>query len=249
MEQHNEELRAAIDDVNSAANALRELRERIQTYGEATTRLDTVSDALIKLSAGVECMHTGVAAIVQRAEAIQTALQGNQSVVELLTASVPEIVARIEASDTTKSIADFTKLLQQTRETLRTQEEVAQGLRASIDAFSSLAADLRSMRDSSGQQAQLLQLINQVLMQNIAGPVNESVRHLGDIKSKLHDLEKDSTKSADGMRSHSEKLFKEIEATRSEIISLRAESTSAKRLLEEQSARIEALSKRKGLIF
>lgn len=118
-----------------------------------------------------------------------------------------------------------------------------------IDRFAGLSGELQSVRDSTSEQGQLLQLVNQVLMQNVAGPVNESARLLGDLKADVHGVSVGANKATEGMASLAIKLMKEIESMRKEIVTLRADVSSSNNALKEQSDRIDVLSKRKGLLF
>lgn len=223
MVQDNDALKVAIDDVNSVAIALRELREKTQAYGEAATRLDKVSDALIQLSDGVTSMRTGIASIVQRAENIYVTLTNSQSTVETMTATIPEVLARIEASDTSKSIAEFTKLLNEVRDVVRNQQDTTLDMRMVIDGFSGISTELRNIKESLIQPTQMLQLLNQVLMQNVAGPVSENARLLGELKSKLHGIEATATKSDEDEAAFRQWLANEIEVIHTEIDKLHGE--------------------------
>jgi hypothetical protein len=68
---------------------------------------------------------------------------------------------------------------------LENQQDATQGFRSVIEGFAGLEKELNSIKESSGQQIKLLQLVNQVLMQNVAGPVTENTRLLGDLKSNV----------------------------------------------------------------
>jgi methyl-accepting chemotaxis protein len=249
MGQDEEALKAAIDDVNTVANELRDLQQKIQHYGEATKRLDKVGDALVKLSEGITSMHHGVASIVKRAEQAHADMTNSQAAVEALVSSVPDVVSRIEASNTTESIREFTKLLGEVRDMMKSQQDATQEMQSLVKGFAEVAADLKSVKESSGQQTQLLQLINQVLMQNVAGPVSENTRLLGDLKTNVQSVESGVDKATGGMATLSVKLINEIESMRKEISSLKGEASSSNQMLKEQSSRLDAMSKKKGLLF
>lgn len=223
MSQDNDALQSAVDDVNSVANALRELREKIHAYGEAATRLDKVSDALVQLSDGVASMRTGIESIVQRAEKIDATLVKSHLVVETMTASIPDVIDRIEASDNSKSIADFTKLLDEVRDVVRNQEDTTLGMRTVIEGFSGISTELRNIKESSIQPPQMLQLLNQVVMQIVAGPVSENTRLLGELKIKLHGIEAAATKSVEDEAAFRQRLANEIEVIHTEIDKLHGE--------------------------
>lgn len=239
MGQDDEAFKAAIDDVNSVAEELRELRQKIQHYGEASKRLDKLSESLLKLSESVTTMQNDFASIVHRAEQVQTHIQQGSSAVETLVAEIPEVVARIEATDTAKAIAEFTKFLEEVRELVFAHQSTTQGIQT---GFSGLSEELKSIKDSTSQQAHLLQLVNQVLMQNVAGPINENTRLLGDLKADVQGVSAGANKATDGMASLSAKLMNEIERLRNEV-------SSSNKLIKDQSVRIDALAKKKGLIF
>jgi methyl-accepting chemotaxis protein len=249
MSQDDETLKAAIDDVNTVANELRDLRQKIQHYGEASKRLDKVGDAVVKLSEGITSIYQGIASIVQRAELIHTDITNSRTAVEAMTSSVPDVVARIEASDTARSIGEFTKLLGEVRDVLENQQDETQGFRSVIEGFAGLKAELNSIKESSGQQIKLLQLVNQALMQNVAGPVTKNTQLLGDLKSNVQGVELGAAKVAEGITSLSVKLFKEIKSMRNELSTLRGDVLSSNELIKDQSGRLDTLSKKRGLLF
>ena len=146
MSQDEEALKAAIDDVNTVANELRDLQQKIQQYGEATKRLEKVGDALVKLSEGITSMHQGVASIVKRAEQAHTDITNSRTAVEALMSSVPDVVARIEASDTTESIREFTKLLGEVRDMMMSQQDATQGMQSVVKGFAELADEIKSVQ-------------------------------------------------------------------------------------------------------
>ena len=223
MNQVDDALKLAIDDVNSVANALHELREKTQAYGEATNRLDKVSDALIQLSDGVTSMRTGIASIVQRAESIDVTLTNSHSTVENITAAIPDVIARIEASDTSKSITEFTKLLGEVRDVVRNQQDTTLDLRAVIDGFAGMSAELRNIKEALIQPDQMLQLLTQVLMENVAGPARENARLLGELKDKFQRFESTTTKSNDEATLFHVRFASEIEIIHTKIDKLQGE--------------------------
>jgi len=249
MSQDDEALKAAIDDVNIVANELRDLQQKIQQYGEATTRLDKLGEALVKLSEGIKSIHQGIASIVQRAEQVHTDMTNSRTAVEAMMSSVPDVVARIEASDATGSIREFAKLLGEVRDLMLNQQDATQGMQSVVKGFAELEAELKSVKESSGQHTHLLQLINQVLMQNVAGPVSENTRLLGDLKTNVQGVESGVDKAVGGMETLSVKLSSDIESMRKEISLMRAEASSSNQMLKEQSSRLDVMSKKKGLLF
>ncbi len=86
-------------------------------------------------------------------------------------------------------------------------------------------------------------------MQNVAGPVNENTRLLGDLKADVYGASVGANKATEGMATLSIKLMKEIENIKKEISTLRSDVSSSNKVLKEQSDRIEVLSKKKGLLF
>lgn len=249
MGQEDESLKAAIDDIGVVAAELRELRLKIQQYGEATKRLDKVSDSLIKLTESVTSVQRGMESIIQRAGQVQTDMEASRGTFEAMTASIPGVVAKIEATDAAKNVAEFTQLLAEVRDLIYSQQGAAQGIQSVVDAFSGLSIDLKSIKESTSQQAQLLQLVNQVLMQNVAGPVNENARLLGELKTDIQDVGVGANKATEGMATLSVKLIKEIESLRNDLFVLRGDVSSSAQLIKDQGARIEVLSKKKGLLF
>jgi methyl-accepting chemotaxis protein len=249
LSQDDAALKAAIEDVSLVAGELRDLRQKIQHYGDASKRLDKLSDSLLKLSESVTAMQKDFTSILRKAELVQTHIEQGSNAVDTLVSGIPDVVSRIEATDTAKSTAEFTKLLGEVRNLMLAQQSTTQGMQAVIDGFSDLSGELKSITDSTNQQAQLLQLVNQVLMQNVAGPVNENARLLGDLKADVHEVSVGANKATEGMASLSIKLMKEIESMRKEIVTLRGNVSSSNKTLKEQSDRIDTLSKKKGLLF
>ena len=244
MNQVDDALKLAIDDVNSVANALRELREKTQAHGEATARLDKVSDALIQLSDGVTSMRTGIASIVQRAESIDATLINSQSTVEKITAAVPDVLARIEASDTAKSIAEFTKLLGEVRDVVRNQQDTTLALRTVIDGFAGMSAELRNIKEALIQPEQMLQLLSQVLMAHVAGPARENARLLGELKEKVQEVETIEIKSNETEAAFRVWLVNEITVIHEKIDALRGKPSTIAQLAEKTTSLFESWNKK-----
>lgn len=178
MSQENDAMKAAIDDVNAVAKELNELRQKILQYGEATKRLDKVCESLTRLSEGVTTIQNGVESVVQRAESTCQQMEASRSAVEAMTSTIPDVVTRIESSDVTKNVTEFSEILSEIRALITSQQGTFLGFQSVVDQFSGVSTDVRSIKETAGQHGQLLQLINQVLMQNVAGPVTESSRLL-----------------------------------------------------------------------
>lgn len=106
----------AIENVSLVAGELRDLRQKIHHYGDASKRLDKLSDSLLKLSESVTAMQRDFQSILRKAELVQTHIEQGCNAVETLVSGIPDVVSRIEATDTSKSTAEFTQLLGQVRD-------------------------------------------------------------------------------------------------------------------------------------
>ena len=249
MSMDNEELKTAIDDVNVVAGELRELRQNIQHYGEAAKRLDRVSDSLVKLGDSMTSIQRGIEHIVHRAEQVHVNLESSRNAVDTMTATIPDVVARIEASDSSKSGAEFLKMLSETRDLILSQQSVVRSMQLVVDNVASMSKELRFIKDETAQQTQLMQLVNQALMQNVATPVNENTRLLNALEGKVQDMQKGNIKVAEGVATLTVRLCKEIEALKSELSSLRGDNSTTNDILVDYGAKIETLSKKKGIFF
>lgn len=224
MDQNDEVLRTAINDVNTVTSALQDLRQKIQNYGEASKRLDMVSDALIKLSETVSLVHQGIVAIVQRADQVYEHIESSRMSVDAMTNSIPMVVERIESSDVTKGLAEFTRMLSEVRDLISNQQGLTNSLQSHINQMSSLTSDTRSILDSMGQQGQLLQVINQAVGQG-------------------------ATKTSEGMALLSTRLLGEFEAVKKELTSLRTGVADSNKFLREQKILLEKAANKKGFSF
>jgi len=198
---------------------------------------------LIQLSDGVTSMRTGIAAIVQRAESIDATLINSHSTVENITAAIPDVIARIEASDTSKSIAEFTKLLGEVRDVVRNQQDTTLDLRAVIDGFAGMSAELRNIKEALIQPEQMLQLLTQVLMENVAGPVRENARLLGELKEKVHEVQAIETKSNETEAAFRAWLVNEITVIHEKIDALRDEPSTIAQFTGRATSFIKSLKK------
>jgi methyl-accepting chemotaxis protein len=203
----------------------------------------------VKLSESVTTIQKGIQSVVQRAEQAHGQMESSRGAVEAMTSTIPDIVNRIEASDAAKKISEFSSLLAELRDLISSQQGLTQGMQSVADQFSVFSTEIQSVKHSMGQQGQLLQLINQVLMQNVAGPVTENTRLLADIKGGIQDIGQGANKASEGMASVSIRLIKEVEALRKDVSALRADVSTSNHSLEDQRMLLEKAANKKGFSF
>jgi len=104
---NNEGLSAAVQEVTSVAEELREVRRRAEQYGQSTARLEEVSSALTQLAKSVSGMQTQFQELLTQASAGAAQIEKAQLTAEATLKTVPDVVERIERSDVTKGVEAF----------------------------------------------------------------------------------------------------------------------------------------------
>jgi hypothetical protein len=236
----NDPLMAAMEEVTSAADELHKLHKQIKHYADSSKRMTVVSDALLELSKVIKQMEDKFASALAKADSTQ------QSVAELLK-SLPGVIDRIESSDAAKSISEFTAALAETKSFIESNKVVVDTLKANVmnereqqsKTILEISEKTERLVKDVGQQSQLLQLINQVVTQNVAGSVSENTRTIAEIKSLLEGV---GVKSTESINLSTIKLQKELAKLRSEV-------ELFKLMAEKNYQLLEAMSKKKGVFF
>jgi DNA repair exonuclease SbcCD ATPase subunit len=155
-----EEMTKAIEDVNSVAENLRELHEKITQYGNAAERLREMGEVLKKLGESVGEIQEAFSAALDNTRQLQN--------------DAKELVQRIESSDVEASTKDLSIKLDSISTKLdnnqSTQKENAQGI-------SDIATSIKKLSDRfDGISA---------LLENDQSIQRENTRALNDLKNML----------------------------------------------------------------
>lgn len=102
---------AAVEDLTTVATELREVRKRSEQYGQATTRLQEVSNALGHLVKAVSGMHTHYQELIARGDTVIARMDQARLATDATLNRVPEVVSRIENSDVSKNVGEFSRAL------------------------------------------------------------------------------------------------------------------------------------------
>ena len=117
----NSSLVSAVQDVTSVAIELREIKKRAETYGIATTRLQEVSAALTHLATAMSGIQSQYSMLLTKANTVSDQIERARSASEATVNAIPEVVARIEAADVSKTVGDFSRSLSSVNERFAAQ--------------------------------------------------------------------------------------------------------------------------------
>ena len=98
---------SAVAEVNSVAEELRGLRDKIKQYGDASKRLNELGDVLKGLNTSVERIQVAFTSALEQVSLTQAHADIGKKSVDQLVASIPEVVRRIEATDVAGAVNSF----------------------------------------------------------------------------------------------------------------------------------------------
>lgn len=257
MNEKSDPMMTAVNEVSLVAEEIKALQQRIQQYAESSKRLDGVCGSLQELSRSVSKMQELFGFQLGKSSEAAERLGEITASVERLTDSIPSVVQRIEASDIAKASSEFTDSLAQLREIIATSQQEVGNTQAALVAerrqteatlremgertdkaiatIGKLSSDLATVVTTAAQHSQLLQLMNQVLMQNVATPIAEQTRALAAIQTRVEEFQKGTEKSVDGMAKLSSQLLHGLAEIRTQ--------------LQFQGEQIEVMKSKKGFFL
>jgi uncharacterized protein YukE len=255
---------AAVEEVNTVAEELRALRDKVKQYGDASKRLMDVGEILNNLNGSIGKIQNAFSGALERAEKAEGHINSLKQEVVSLATSVPDIVERIEAADVTKTIDGFTGEMRELKVLMdshqKTMEQVISSFteeRSShsslledinsrteniIASVSNLASEIKGIRDTSDQQFQKILSLSEVVTQDISPTVHVGTATLVELKGMVGEVQSENNKSVDVLADFAAKMLREISA-------LRGEAVASKQLLEKQEQKLEEISKKKRSIF
>ena len=130
----NDPMNSAMDDITSVADELHKLHLQAKQYESSSKRMSDISNVLIDLSKSVKQMEGKFSNALSSTEAIQESLSD-------LLQKIPDVIERVEASDATRSISEFSNALTETKEIIESNKVIAESLNTNIT----------SMRDQHGK--------------------------------------------------------------------------------------------------
>lgn len=264
MDMNANPMVSAVEEVNTVAEELRALRDKVKQYGDASKRLMELGDILNNLNGSVGNIQNAFSSALERAEKAEGHINSLKQEVESLVASVPDIVKRIEASDVTKTLDGFTsgmrelgslmdshqKTMEQTVSMFTEERSTHSSLLDDINSrtenliasVANLSSEISEIRGSSSQQLQKILSLSEVVYEELSPKVQAGTATLTELKGMVGEVQLGNNKTVDVLADFAAKMLREISA-------LRGEAVASRQLLERQEKKLEEISKRKMSIF
>ncbi|MFO1395467.1 MAG: hypothetical protein U1F48_00240 [Burkholderiales bacterium] len=126
----NEPLVVAVQEIQAVTAELREVKKRADQYGQTSARLQEVSQALVQLANAVSSMQAAFDGLLSRASSVIGRFDETRLVAEATAKSIPDIVARIEATDVSSHVGAVSQSLEAVNARIATQVSLIEQMQA-----------------------------------------------------------------------------------------------------------------------
>ncbi|MCO4861243.1 hypothetical protein MKD38_06130 [Cupriavidus sp. WGlv3] len=267
MSTGDEAIENAVDELNAVAGELKQLRDKIKQYGDASERLSDVGGLLNKLNDNVGRIHGAFSSALEHVELTHAHARSSKESVEELVGSIPSIVERIEASDaaaTAQSLSDamdslgimlldhkksldevairFTAELASQATTIR---QLHERVDIGLEALGNLASEVHILRDSTSAGAQALLALNTAFCEDLSPKVTSNQSSLRELSNSVGQLQKDTSRSAESMTGYAGKMLHEMSLLKEQFGSALKTLSEQNETIQRQGALLDEMSKRK----
>lgn len=271
MDAISDPMVAAVEDVSSVAEELRGLRDKMKQYGDASKRLNEVSEVIRELAGSVANIRAAFSSAFEQVKLTQMHADTSQKAVEQLVGSIPAIVSRIEASDVTGSVQAFSDSMDKLGAMLHTHEEsfglvvkqfsdaraaqsdamgaLTERVERVLSALTGISADVRGLQDTSSQSFQKLRSISDAVNENLSPKLQSTNQSLDELTGLVKQLNQNTNSVADGMAETASRMIREMTSIRDELGEARKVIGNQESALLRQGELIEILSKQKKSWF
>ena len=267
MDASAEAMVSAVEEVNSVAEELRGLREKIKQYGDASIRLNNLGDVLKELTTSVGHIQGAFTSALEQVKVTQAHAESGKKSVEQLVGSIPDVVKRIEATDISGVVTSFAGSMNEVGGLLRLHEKSLNEIvnsfadeRASHDAalhdltelvekgiaaLSNLSAEVRGLQESSSQGFQMLRLLKDVVCDEVSPKILLTQDSVLELRRLVDQVQQGSNRAADGMADYATKMLREMSSMREELGSAHKLLAEQGQKLQRQGGLLDEISKRK----
>lgn len=267
MDGNNEAIVQAVEEVSSVAAELKRLRDSIKQYSDASQRLKEIGTILEELNAGVGKIHGAFTSALEHVAATHGQAQTSKDSIEKLVNSVPEIVERIESSDTAvaarsvnESVGALSVLIRAHEKSLNdvsarlaselisqttTLSNLRQRVDAGLEAVDLLTSEVRQLRESATESSQLLRTLNGTVSDDLSSKVSLNQKSMSELIGLMDQLSQDSVRSEENMNGHAGNILSELVLLKEQMASAQRAMSDQNNALERHGALLNEMSKRK----
>jgi len=264
---NDDTLLKAVGEVQSIAQELVQLRDKIKEYGEASKRLNDVSSVLGELSGNVLKIQDVFYAALEQARLTQVHAETGQASIESMVASIPAVVERIEAMDSASlantmvhSMQDLGTLLQTHAHALdeistrlnsdlalqaRLLGELHTGVEQGNATLGQLSRDVSVLHDLNKQGLTGLRLLQDSIRDDVSPQLRDTQTACGDIRGVVDHVQRNTNRAAETMATYTEKMLREMAVLKDELVGARTQLAEQQRASVRQNLLLEELSKKK----
>lgn len=245
----SEPLAAAVQEIQTVATELREVKRRADQYGQASARLQEVSGALEHLANAVTSMQVHFHELLAKATSVSSGIEQARLTAEATVRTVPEVVERIEATDLSKQAGVFSQSLEAVNTRIGAQVTAIENMHALLaqerDQQRRMLEDIATRSERVASDVAFLRAAAEARA-NQADPVSEQLKELHamltDLADPIASTLAASDKAANASTMYGHKGFQAVVALAKKVDAIQSG-------LDEQQRLLTAIKDKKGFTF